>query len=302
MMSEKIEVDVASRRRKLSGELKDLFQRARTWSKYPQGFMTCYRSNIIDNLDGSHSLKQIIVIPEETVAIYKADLHVFGKKYRAYESQLAGGGGDLLTSEATIPDSVTSGSPSNTNTGFTTPDATTSSQWTGNTGAPSSSHTHSLPVYQYGYYGKDLTHLGGILYTLGGDDYINLSEGGSHYHSFGSGHTHTNQPALHCHFMEHTHLAPGSLHSHLVNVPDSVHDTVAGIYEPAAAEAEVSLTLKDPDGVETDFGSLGSGEFETELELQDYMMKKGVYTLTFTADGVARVSSILFCTVFLESD
>jgi len=242
----------------------------------------------------------LIVIPEEVVAIYKAELHVFGKKYRAYESQLVGGGGDLVTSEATIPDSVTSGSASNPNTGFTTPDSTTSSTYTGDTGIPSVAHAHTVGIYS-GFEGKPLTHFGPGLYTLGSSDYINVGGEGSHSHNYAS-HTHSNQPATHCHNMEHTHLVEGSSHSHTVNVPNHIHYTMPGIYEPAAAEAEVFLTLKDPDGVEIDLGSLGSGEFDAELELRDYMMKKGVYTLIYTADGIARLASIIFCTVFLEGD
>jgi len=299
-MGEKVEVEVATRRKRLSQELKDLYQRARTWSKYPQGFMACYRSNIIDNLDASHPLKQLIVIPKETVAIYKAELHVFGRKYRAYESQLVGGGGDLITSEATIPPSVTSGDPTNSNTGFTTPDATTSSQWTGNTQGPSAAHSHPLSI-STPLAGMTITRLGGQMYT-GAATYVQPPDGGSHYHYFGIGHLHTNQPALHCHSLDHQHLVEGSSHSHLCGVPDHVHSIMPGIYEPASASAEVSLTLKDPEGVEVNLGSVGSGEFEKGLDLAEYMMKKGVYTLIYTANDVARIMSIVFCTVFLEGD
>lgn len=42
---------------------------------------------------------------------------------------------------------------------------------------------------------------------------------------------------------------------HQVQVSDHLHESMAGIYEPAA-EAEVFSTLKDPDGVETNLGSL----------------------------------------------
>jgi len=302
-LSEKVEVEVASSRRKLSSELKDLFQRTRTWSKYPQGFMSRYRSNIIDNFDASHSLKQLIVVPEETVAIYEANLHVFGKKYRAYESMLAGGGGELLTSEATIPPSVTSGSASNVNSGFTLPSDTESSDWVGNTDSGGAAHTHSVSISSP-YAGNRLhrVNLPNRFLCDGVDTYFLTSSGNPHSHTYGVGHTHTNQPAVHCHTMDHFHQVPGSSHSHLVQVPNHLHESMAGIYEPAAAEAEVFLMLKDPDGVETNLGSLGSGEFEVELELQDYMMKKGVYTLIYTADSVARVSSIMFCTVFLEGD
>ena len=264
--------------------------------------MSRYRSNIIDNLDASHSLKQLIVVPEETVAIYKAELHVFGEKYRAYESMLAGGGGELLTSETTIPPSVTSGSASNVYSGFTTPSDTESSDWVGNTDSGGAAHTHSVAISTPNA-GRALHRTpGSFLVASGADTYFLTSSGNPHSHTYGVGHTHTNQPAVHCHTMDHFHQVSGSQHSHQVNVPDHSHESVAGIYEPASAAAEVYLALKDPDGVETDLGSLGSGEFETELELQDYMMKKGVYTLTFTADAVARLASIMFCTVFLEGD
>ena len=81
------------------------------------------------------------------------------------------------------------------------------------------------------------------------------------------------------------------------------HDMIFGIYEPATAAANITVKVTDPDGVETDLGSMGSGEFSKEdFEVTEYFQKNGVYSIKFEADALGRVRSIVFAQVYVEPD
>jgi len=86
-------------------------------------------------------------------------------------------------------------------------------------------------------------------------------------------------------------------------VPNHTHDLAYAIYEEASAEADVSLVVTDPAGVPHNVGSLGSGEFSKEnLELKEYFTMIGVYTFTFSADALARITSIVVCDLVIEPE
>jgi len=90
---------------------------------------------------------------------------------------------------------------------------------------------------------------------------------------------------------------------HSVTLSNHTHDLVYAIYEEASATAEISLVITDPLGNNHSIGSLGSGEFVKEdLQLKEYFTMTGVYTFTFSADGLARITSIVVCDLVIEPE
>jgi len=304
MVSEAVTLELANRKHRLSDELVKIDDEIKAWLRYQQGCRCRYRSNILDALDSTHTLIQKVVIPRGVIAINSVKLNAYGHKFRAYESSSEAGGDDPFDTEETTPDSVTSGAAAPEVTGATTPDNTTSSTWTGNTNSGGVAHTHSVSIST-----PNTPNIGTLQRSLGsflcsgGNSYFWTSLANPHSHIYGSGHTHTNQPASHTHTISHTHTVNYTAHSHQVNVPNHTHDLAYAIYEESSASVAVSLVVTDPDGVPHNVGSLGSGEFSKEdLELKEYFTMIGVYTFTFSADGLARITSIVLCDLVIEPE
>ena len=301
-MSETVQLELANRKSRLSDELAKLDEEVKAWLRYQQGCRCRYRSNILDALDATHTLIQKVIIPRGVTAINSVKLSAYGHKFRAYESSSEAGGGGLIQTEDTTPDAVTSGAAAPEVTGATTPANTDSSTWTGDTNSGGAAHTHSIGIGTPNS-GLALHRVPGEFRCAGADSYFTTSYENSHNHSYGSGHTHTNQPASHNHSISHTHLITYTGHSHQVNLPNHTHDLSYAIYEAASASAAVSLTITDPDGVPHNIGSLGSAEFSKEnLELKEYFTMIGVYTFIFSADDLARITSIVVCDLVIEPE
>ena len=301
---ENVQLELSNRKQSLSRELGKLDEEIKAWLNYQQGSRCRYRSNIIENLDAAHTLVQKVIIPRGAIAVNSVKLSAYGHKFRAYESSSEAGGDDPFSTEETTPNSVTSGAAAPEVTGAATPDNTTSSQWTGNTDSGGSSHTHTVSI-NTPYAGRRLhrVSLPNRFLADGGDDYFNTSSGNSHSHTYGSGHTHTNQPASHVHSISHTHTVSYTAHSHQVNVPNHTHNLSYAIYEAASATAKISLTITDPARNDHSIGELGTGTFSKEdLELKEYFTMIGVYTFTFSADGLARITSIVVCDLVIEPE
>jgi len=123
----------------------------------------------------------------------------------------------------------------------------------------------------------------------------------SHKHTLS--HTHPIPGQSHSHGMDHTHIVPGSSHLHSVTLSDHVHDLTYAIYEAASATAAVNLTITDPAGNNHNVGNIGTGLFTNEdLELKEYFTMIGVYTFIFSADALARITSIVVCDLVIEPE
>jgi len=332
-MSETVQLELSNRKQSLSSELGKMDEEIKAWLRYQQGCRCRYRSNILDNLDATHTLIQKVIVPRGVIAINSVKLSAYGHKFRAYESGAAGGGAESIQTSDTQPPAVTSEGPSNNNSGDANNKDGTTAAATGNTGSESS-HVHSLfyPQYTWGGAGgwdqhcwQNLPSQGGkIAYVMdnwSGWCRLMCEEGGlpsrppeqggageyqpsSHSdHSHTLSHTHSCPGILHNHSIIHTHLVPGSSHTHSVTLSNHTHDLVYAIYEEASTTANISLVITDPAGNNHDIGSLGSGEFAKEdLQLKDYFTTIGVYTFTFSADGLARITSIVVCDLVIEPE
>jgi len=307
-MNETVQLELANQRKRLGDELSKLDEEVKAWLRYQQGCRCRYRSNILDALDATHTLIQKVIIPRGVIAINSVKLSAYGHKFRAYESGAAAGGAEYVTSDPSTM-SVTTDSGTRDKTDLTTPANTDTSQPTPSETGYESGHTHRV-VWNYttSTYSKmyvdpsvpklysdsaDAMELKAQTYTSEGD--VN--------HQHGCDHTHQAQGATHQHAMDHTHQVPGSSHSHDVELQNHTHNLIFAIYEAASASAAISLTIKDPAGNDHNIGSLGSGEFSKEnLELKEYFTMIGVYTFTFSADGLGRITSIVVCDLVIEPE
>ena len=106
-MTETVQLELSNRKRSLSSELGKMDEEIKAWLKYLQGCRCRYRSNILDNLDATHTLIQKVIVPRGVIAINGVKLSAYGHKFRAYESGAAGGGAENLSlihiSEPTRP-------------------------------------------------------------------------------------------------------------------------------------------------------------------------------------------------------
>jgi len=198
-------------------------------------------------------------------------------------------------------------------TGNTTPSQTTS-------GAPSiantsvSGHRHAVNITCMWIASADECWLVTGYYIMGvptGTAHKNFNgpsgaQGGqflttsTNAHTHPMPHTHNISFSSHTHGMDHTHQVPGSTHSHQVDIPNHTHVLNFGIYEALSATANISLKIVDPDNQETNLGVIGTGEFAKEAwDLTQYFTKKGNYQLVFSADGAARVRSMVFMQPFI---
>jgi len=305
---ETVQLEVANRKRRLSDELGQLDEEIKAWLRYQQGCRCRYRSNILDALDSTHTLIQKVIIPRGVIAINSVKLSAYGHKFRAYESGAEAGGADYITSEPSTM-SVTTDNGNKANTDSTTPANTTTSQPTPSSTGNESGHTHRV-VWNYTTSTYYLMYVDPSIPRIYSTFNENLELKAQTYtsqgdvaHQHGCDHTHSAQGAQHCHGMEHLHQVPGSSHRHDVQLEDHVHSLIYAIYEAATASAAVSLTIKDPAGNDHNVGSLGSGEFAKEdLELKEYFTMIGVYTFTFSADALGRITSIVVCDLVIEPE
>jgi len=310
---ESVGLQLSQRAERLDDAVRRIAEELRSFDRYPQGFYFVYESSLNDNLDATHSLIHKLNVPLDTWILDAVKVWIYGEKYRANVQGLASGGGTVVTSEATIPATVTSGDPSPATTGNTTPSQTTS-------GAPSiantsiSGHRHAVNITCMWIASADECWLVTGYYILGvpaGTGHKNFNgpsgaQGGqflttsTNAHSHPMPHLHNISFASHIHGMDHLHQVPGSAHSHQVDIPDHIHALNFGIYEAPSATANISLKIIDPDNQETNLGVIGTGIFSKEAwDLTQYFTKKGNYQLVFSADGPARVRSMVFIQPFI---
>jgi len=309
-MSEAVEFQLVNAKHDLASFFLGLKDKAERWGRSPQGSCCIYQTNHQENVDASKACIHKLVIPPNA-KINHIRIWCYGEKYRSYEQGIEAKAPDTVTSEATIPPTVTSGA-SNPNTSSATTPSTVTSAVSNPTSSASEDHTHTLEVRGYGagqwneaIYIHPYPML--VTYDQGGSVTTDLDwdhydpKGGPHVHS--ANHSHTCPGSVHTHNMPHTHNCPGSTHKHTVNMIAHSHDLTFGIYEAASTTAQISLIIKDPDGNNHDLGVLGTGEFSKEdLEVTEYFSKTGVYTFTFSSDALGRVRSIVFAQIYLEPD
>jgi len=309
---ETVRLQLSQRAERLDDAVRKIGEELKSFDRYPQGFTFIYESSINDNLDATHTLIHKLNVPRDTWIMDAVKVWIYGEKYRAYGKQAASGGGTVVSSEFTLPDTVTSGASSKSTDDNATPPVVTSGPSSLTTVSGESAGTAKIDVYANAPGGlpklmtrqvdAGLAHnqfqretgTGNITFNM-----VQLSGGHAHqmehYHSIPGG--------LHCHGMDHTHQVIGASHLHSVELPDHLHDLVFGIYEPASATANVSLKIIDPDGVETDLGVIGTGEFSKEAwDLTQHFEKKGNYQLVFSADGSARIRSMVFMRPFIQPE
>jgi len=299
---ETVRLQLSQRAERLDDAVRKIGEQTRSFRRYPQGFYFIYESSINDNLDDTHTLIHRLNIPQDTWIMDLVKVWIYGEKYRAYAKGAASGGGSVETSEATVMSPVTEG-PSTPNT-----DAAAGNQVT--TGGPSSTTTSSTS-HQHKFLAGSGTHKqqyyqAGLLYFFDGSGALSyyVSSGETVLHTHDIQHTHSVPGSSHSHPMDHSHQVPGSSHSHQVGpFPTHVHDLIFGIYESPTATANVSLKIVDPDNEETNLGVIGTGEFSLEAwDLTEYFTKIGNYQLVFSADGPARVRSMVFMQPFILAE
>jgi len=299
-LSEDVSLELLNAKHDLADYFIGLKDKVEKWGKSPQGSCCIYQSNLQENVDASKACIHKLVIPPNS-KINHIRIWCYGEKYRTYEVGLQGKAPDTVTSEATIPPTVTSGA-SNPNTSSATTPSSVTSAVSNPTSSASQDHTHTIEVRGYGTGTLPAVGISGnTLRCNEGGSLTTSSGGGAHTHS--ANHTHTCPGSVHTHDMPHTHNCPGSAHSHDVQMIAHSHDLNFSIYEAASATAQISLVITDPDGTPHNLGVLGAGEFAKEdFEVTDCFSKTGVYTLTFSADALGRVRSVVFAQVYLEPD
>jgi len=300
---ETVSLQLSQRAERLDDAVRNIGEQLRSFDRYPQGFYFIYESSINDDLDATHTLIHKLEVPKDTWIMDLVEVWIYGEKYRAYATGAASGGGSLETSEATIPPAGTSGDPSPA----TTENAAGSEVTTGgpsSTTTSSTSHSHKFlapnGTHWQQYWQSGLTYF----FDGSGAASTTVSTGETVLHTHDIQHTHSVPGSSHSHPMDHTHQVPGSSHSHQVGpFPTHVHDLIFGIYEAPSATANVSLKIVDPDNEETNLGVIGTGEFSKEAwDLTQYFTKKGNYQMIFSADGPARIRSMVFMQPFIQPE
>jgi len=306
MVSEDVELELLNAKHDLADMFLSRRDNVEKWGRSPQGSCCIYQSNIQENVDASKACIHKLVIPPNA-KINHVRIWCYGEKYRCYETGIEAGGAVEVSTEATAPGPVTSGSSSKTTNDATTPETQSSSVDDILTGSETA-HTHSLTVFGYttgAYQTYQRPRIGGstedLIYNMVDiRGHYHVGGGTSHNHTMA--HTHIAYGVSHQHGMLHTHQVDLT-HTHNVSIDDHVHDLAFGIYEAASATAQISLVITDPDGTPHDLGVLGTGEFaEEDLEVTEYFSKTGVYTFTFSSDALGRVRSIVFTQIYVEPD
>jgi len=308
---ETVRLQLSQRAERLDDAARKITDILRSFDRYPQGFTFIYESSINDNLDATHTLIHKLNVPRDTWIMDAVKVWIYGEKYRAYGKQAASGGGTVVSSEFTLPDTVTSGASSKSTDDNATPPVVTSGASSVSTVSGESAGVAKIDVYPNAPSVENLmtkqvdagllhnqfqrgTGSGNVVFQM-----VQLPGGHSHHLN----HYHNIPGGTHSHGMDHTHQVIGASHLHTVDIPNHTHSLVFGIYEPASATANVSLKIIDPDGVETDLGVIGTGEFSKEAwDLTQYFEKKGNYQLVFSADGPARVRSMVFMRPFIQPE
>jgi len=315
---ESVSLQLSQRGQRLDDAVRKIRDELKSFDRYPQGFTFIYESSINDNLDALHTLIHKLNVPKDTWIMDLVKVWIYGEKYRAYGKQAAAGGGTVVSSEFTLPPTVTSGASSKNTDDAATPPAVTSSSSNVTTSVGEQAGTAKLDVYpnqpggipvlQTKQIDAGLTHNQFQRGSGSGDLTFNMIQlPGGHAHRIGDPatytHYHTIPGGTHGHGMDHTHEVLGASHIHIVNVPNHTHSLVFGIYESPTATANISLKIVDPDNQETDLGVIGTGIFSKEAwDLTQYFTKKGNYQLIFSADGVARIRSMVFMQPFIQPE
>jgi len=310
-LSEDVTLELVNAKHDLADFFIDLRDKAEKWGRSPQGSACLYQSNLQENVDAFKACIHKLVIPPNS-KVNHIRIWCYGEKYRTYETGAAAGGGTVVSSETTTPPVTTSGASNPNTTANAAPPSETSGPSSPDTSLAESAHSHNIKVVPtsnpatissnrpdaYIEFWADP----GEWYLPAGINVIVEVPNAAHSHDLAS-HTHIVFGTVHQHGMVHTHTVAHTAHTHDVTYPDHTHSIVFGIYEAASATAQISLVIKDPDGNDHNVGVLGSGEFAKEdLEVTEYFSKTGVYTLTFSADALGRVRSIVFAQVYLEPD
>ena len=107
----------------LTDQIIDLKQRNLTLENAPQGNTVIFPINVAENADSTHPIMLDLDIPKETININRVYINLHGRKYRAYEKELAAGGGSTQTSASGGGGTQTSSSGGSSSSDIATPPA-----------------------------------------------------------------------------------------------------------------------------------------------------------------------------------
>lgn len=223
-----IEIEIANKKKDITGSISEIQERARINDTYSQGATNLMQMAFVDNCDPKYPATLRFYIPNEMARINKLILNYTIEQFRAYSRATKGGGANVATTEAGggVYTSTESGGDDYTSTGSGGGDYTS----TGSGGGEYET-THGMAQVEGGMYK--------IQVQGGGGGYIETYKTTHHEHNVSiPAHSHSVSIPEHTHSVKiraHSHNLNIRAHKHNFTLPDHKHEIDYGIYEGSKA-------------------------------------------------------------------
>ncbi|MGO3751218.1 MAG: phage tail spike protein [Peptoniphilaceae bacterium] len=270
-----IELEVANKKKNISGTISELQNRARINDTYSQGATNLQQIAFVDNADSRYPAKFKFYVPAEMARINKLILNYTIEPFRAYSKATKGGGSQVDTTESGGGDYTSTGGGGG---GYTT---------TGGGGGAYDT-THGMAQVNGGNVKRSVFNWQHQNIGYAEDYHVNH-------------HEHSIQLREHSHSVsipQHSHSVSISSHRHAFTLPDHTHEIDYGINQGSSAnKAYIRIdgrTVYD---------------YEQEVNIIPYLSKddggkiqRGTWhVVEIVPDKLTRINASLFIQLFVNS-
>lgn len=290
-----IEIEIANKKRDITGSISEIQERARINDTYSQGATNLMQMAFVDNCDPKYPATLRFYIPNEMARINKLILNYTIEQFRAYSRATKGGGADVSTTESGGGDytSTESGGGDYTSTGSGGGDYTSTGSGGGDyatTHGAEHVEGSQLSLDVYNNNGGKIGNTSSFWHTTYHEHSVNVPQ-----------HSHSVNIPEHSHSVNirsHTHQLNIKSHKHTFILPDHKHEIDYGIYE--GSKARYCYLKID--------GQMVYNK-DTEINLIPYLSKddggkiqRGTWhTVEIMPDTLTRINASLFIQLFTNS-